>query len=456
MQSSLNLNVIGDVSLTHSTESDISSVFNSTEDNVVLEDNANVVDSSATNTSRNVISFEIIPVKDNENKSPIFYEKNSLGLASWCIQPLYCYVYNRLIDLRQNLHQREEPEVIARWLLGALLLNPDVSTFWNMRRGLLRSSKIDPIKELQFIDVILYFKAKCFEAFSYRRSVLQFILINDRGSTYNVETILRNEFYITSLAAERYKNNSHAWSHREYIIRMFELKCTKEIDILLTEEWEESTKWCNNHVSDYSGFAYRQFLLKKLLLRAQCPEQSEYFHKICKRREIIYEFVKNTIKDCCDALSDKSDEEVLNRLHGVISIKSSEITFKQTLINLSYWVEDCIINEDLLNAFPGHESLWYHRRFLVFLFITLSNSYANYFTYRVEDSKLFDITKVYNKINKHSESTIITENTYHSLLSMAFRLRNKDIMFAAKQYENYSNDLAEKFSNFLICMKFEV
>ncbi|XP_076181906.1 protein prenyltransferase alpha subunit repeat-containing protein tempura isoform X2 [Ptiloglossa arizonensis] len=81
-------------------------------------------------------SFEIIPAEDNENKSPVFHQEDCLGLASWCVQPLYCYAYRRLFELRQNKHRREEPSTIARWLLGALLLNPDVTTFWNMRREL--------------------------------------------------------------------------------------------------------------------------------------------------------------------------------------------------------------------------------------------------------------------------------------------------------------------------------
>lgn len=63
IQSSPNRNVIEDVPLTHSTESDIGLLLNSTEGNVTLEDNANVVDSSANHSS----DFDIEELK-TENK----------------------------------------------------------------------------------------------------------------------------------------------------------------------------------------------------------------------------------------------------------------------------------------------------------------------------------------------------------------------------------------------------
>ena len=110
----------------------------------------------------NLCSFEILPIDNNENKSPVFHGENSLGLASWCIKPLYSYVYNQLFTLRQNKYHREDPTTISRWLLVALLLNPDVVTFWNMKKELVKNGRVDPMEELRFISVILQNKAKGF------------------------------------------------------------------------------------------------------------------------------------------------------------------------------------------------------------------------------------------------------------------------------------------------------
>lgn len=54
-------------------------------------------------------------------------------------------------------------------LTTALLLNPEVATFWNMRRELVDSGYLKPNDELQFSAVVLTFKPKCAEIFNYRR-----------------------------------------------------------------------------------------------------------------------------------------------------------------------------------------------------------------------------------------------------------------------------------------------
>jgi protein prenyltransferase alpha subunit repeat containing protein 1 len=386
------------------------------------------------------ISFEIIPVEDNQNKSPVLHDNKSLGLASWCIRPLFCYVYNRLFDLRLNNYRREQPKVITRWLLGAILLNPDVLTFWNMRREFIQSGKLDPMEELRFVNIVLYYKAKCFEAFSYRCWILKLLFFNNKDIIYNIELLFRNEIEVSVMAANRYANNVYAWNHRKYIISVIETLCINVFNSLLDKEWEESTRWCKFHVSDYSGFDYRQFLLKKLLLRKRQYDQTNICSEtIQKRRDMIIEFAQKATYDCSNVFifHDSSYEEILNLLHGVDYTKYSEVTCEQTLINLSYWVEDCNINEKLLNTFPGHETLWYHRRFLVYTLFALNNSYTNFFLYKIE--------------NLNSITT--TKNISKSLLEIAFNLQNKDLISIAKRYGIHQNNLVEKFLSFLIYMK---
>jgi protein prenyltransferase alpha subunit repeat containing protein 1 len=67
--------------------------------------------------------------------------------------------------------------MLARLLLGALLINPDVTTFWNMRRELLQASRLDMRGELHFITVLLSRKPKCAEAFAHRKWVVRRLLL---------------------------------------------------------------------------------------------------------------------------------------------------------------------------------------------------------------------------------------------------------------------------------------
>lgn len=54
-------------------------------------------------------------------------------------------------------------------LTSALLLNPEVTTFWNMRRELVIDEYLKPNDELKFCAVVLKFKPKCAEIFNYRK-----------------------------------------------------------------------------------------------------------------------------------------------------------------------------------------------------------------------------------------------------------------------------------------------
>ncbi|XP_068081653.1 protein prenyltransferase alpha subunit repeat-containing protein 1 isoform X3 [Anabrus simplex] len=122
--------------------------------------------------------FDIIPVTLNQNKSPVHHEEHCLGLESWCVRHVYCYAYHRLMDARQQKHRRTDPSAISRMLLGALLLNPDVQTFWNMRRELVEAGYLDASSELHFTVVVLSKKPKSAEVFTHRKWLLRTLLKN--------------------------------------------------------------------------------------------------------------------------------------------------------------------------------------------------------------------------------------------------------------------------------------
>ena len=163
-----------------------------------------------------------------------------------------------------------------------------------MKRELVKSGRLDPMQELRFASIVLYYKSKCFDAFAYRRWLVKFMLMESNQPSVNVDSLLKNEIKVATMAADRYANNSLAWSHKEYALGLFETLALENLTPLLQLEWEESSNWCNRHVSDYSGFAYRQFLLKKLLLlyRRNAEEGAFSSEKIAKRREVVFEFAK--------------------------------------------------------------------------------------------------------------------------------------------------------------------
>lgn len=124
-------------------------------------------------------SFEIIQVPFKQNKSPIQFVDHHLGIESWCIKFVYQYAHRLIISQRK---QSRIPPSIVKYLNCANLINPDVSTFWNLRRMLVERVQLSITQEFQFSALVLTKKPKSSEAFFYRRWLYSF------QSKYEVNT----------------------------------------------------------------------------------------------------------------------------------------------------------------------------------------------------------------------------------------------------------------------------
>lgn len=443
-----------------------------------------------------------------------------MGLASWCVQPLYCYVHRRLFEHRRNKHRREDSSNVARWLLGALLLNPDVSTFWNMRRELVRNYKLDVTEELDFTRLVLYKKAKCFEAFAYRRWLLPYLL-DGEGKNYDpspMESPLCVELDITSTCADRYATNYHAFSHRRYVMALKESRGYKYPNF--DGEWKSTLAWCQSNVSDYSGFCYRQYLLEKCLLETD-PD--------AKGDDDIFRFVKiddyrsrvRSVMDYVDGLivvntdenlstNDETNDEdhptmttvrqrqqqqqqhgptlrTLDLLHGKTrpcvtsnnnnnnngssssisntshsSCSGSTITATTTISQLkpwqtcfqalSYWVEECRINEDLIRIYDDHETLWYQRRYLAHILVRLIESYNTYSYYKSEiivDPRHRIILNEYGNVDDITDDDSRSKIKKAAVLVEAFLNRTRDIVGLAMKRDTHEKLVVDKFLRYL-------
>lgn len=114
-------------------------------------------------------SFEIIPAASNQNKSPVIHMEHNLGLEGWCVKYVYEYAHKTVLQSRQCRKQYCNTSDLKKYLNVAILLNPDVATFWNMRRVLVEKDQLNLVKEFQFTALVLSVKPKSNEAFAYRR-----------------------------------------------------------------------------------------------------------------------------------------------------------------------------------------------------------------------------------------------------------------------------------------------
>lgn len=133
-------------------------------------------------------TFDIIhlPSNQNTNKSPVIHEANNLGLESWCVQHVYEYAHNTILAGSRHPHLRtcrpqspakpaaHSTNEMVKYLNSATMINPDVSTYWNIRRKLFVKNRLNITKEFQFTTIVLSKRPKSNEAFFYRRWLFSF------------------------------------------------------------------------------------------------------------------------------------------------------------------------------------------------------------------------------------------------------------------------------------------
>ncbi|XP_060763000.1 protein prenyltransferase alpha subunit repeat-containing protein 1 isoform X2 [Neoarius graeffei] len=257
------------------------------------------------------------------NRSPIVLVENKLGVESWCVKFLLPYVHNKLLLYRQR-KQWLDREALVDITSTVLLLNPDFTTAWNVRKELLQCGMLNPEKDLYLGKLALTKYPKSPETWIHRRWVLQRLQKEscgaDERSDYSeqIQRAIHEEMKVCADAAGRYASNYNAWSHRIWVLQHMAKGSLK----ILHDELSSTRLWVSMHVSDHSGFHYRQFLLKALLAELGQTQQPNR--------------------------GGSADEP---RTNAIPQLFHDEI-------------ELCT---DLIESYPGHETLWCHRRHVFYL-----------------------------------------------------------------------------------------
>lgn len=291
----------------------------------------------------------------------MLYEENNLGLESWCVKHVYQYAYNELLNIRKIRNYTALPackmENINHLLIGVLLINPDVYTFWNMKRYLIEKEILNIYKDLTFTKLVLSYKSKSNETFAYRRWLIKKLFVHPPDES-TLRNIVNNELEISEVAAQKAQNNYHAWNHRLWSLDLLKEKCNL-IQEFVFNEIQFNTKWIFSHVSEYSGYHYRHIIFKYLL---EFGGHSSLYEK-------YYLQVRNSLKSA----ENLSYSAVLNELLGpcdkeVVSEQRNKSNDRLKYVNyISLLLHDLLhIIPSINHVFPNHESVWYYRRSVVY------------------------------------------------------------------------------------------
>ncbi|XP_076061659.1 protein prenyltransferase alpha subunit repeat-containing protein tempura [Oratosquilla oratoria] len=217
-----------------------------------------------------VDEFEVVVSGGDVNRCPVLHIDHKLGLESWCVQHVYSYAYAKIFASRVN-KRRQDYIVLEKWTQFCLLVAPEVSTLWNIRKEMLLLGSITLQHELQVTNLILTRKAKCMEVFQHRKWMFHHML-NREVAHSNGDSImdqhgeiinfLTTELNLCTMTATKHQNNYHSWNHRLWIMQQLEILGNFKETLLSEYEWTQA--WVSVHVSEHSGLHYRQYILNSI------------------------------------------------------------------------------------------------------------------------------------------------------------------------------------------------
>ncbi|XP_026178032.1 protein prenyltransferase alpha subunit repeat-containing protein 1 [Mastacembelus armatus] len=335
----------------------------------------------------NIDEIGVIPCPEARyNRSPIVLVENKLGIESWCVKFLLPYVHNKLLLYRQRKHWLDR-EALVDITCTLLLLNPDFTTAWNVRKELLECGVLNLEKDLYLGKLALTKFPKSPETWIHRRWVLQQILNqfsavgcsrkqqHHQGEAEQADAeriqqhsdqlarTLHQEMKVCSDAACRYPSNYNAWSHRIWVLQHMAKGNVK----VFHDELSSMRLWVSMHVSDHSGFHYRQFLLKELI--------TEFFQTPASTTTSSPQHHFSTIPR--SSPHHHNDVQANGDLSGA-EATDGEDKLLSFITVLQLFRQEMELCSDLIQAFPGHETLWSHRRHVFHLWHHLKREHQHH------------------------------------------------------------------------------
>eukprot|EP00455_Lapot_gusevi_P004665 TRINITY_DN11922_c0_g1_i2.p1 TRINITY_DN11922_c0_g1~~TRINITY_DN11922_c0_g1_i2.p1 ORF type:complete len:443 (-),score=45.40 TRINITY_DN11922_c0_g1_i2:41-1297(-) len=279
-----------------------------------------------------------IPENESGESNELFLLKDhKLGIAFGCIPLVYSHAHALFLPLRQKVMNMgvsscslSEISDLVRSTRSMLLINADNYTAWNIRKQIIEAGHQTELQEIKFLNLVFTKHPKSGEGWAHRRWLLRRIPgfssspSPARASAELRESLLEGELRVCERVAEIYPKNYFAWSHRHWLVQSI---MERRLEIF-QQELERLKRWSNLHVSDHSGFHHRQVTLLELL--ELCPVHNSLARVPFHHRQAPH--LPRPSESKCHACS--------------------------------LWRQEFDYLNVLLDHYPGHESIWHHRRFV--------------------------------------------------------------------------------------------
>lgn len=187
-----------------------------------------------------------------------------------------------------------------------------------------------------------------------------------------IDAIIDEELSVCNMAADKCPNNYHCWEYRRWLMNItYDIRYDFDCTLLHFNEYKFIQRWSANHVSDYSCFHYRQFCLQKLYY---VDERWSVFEKMIgvNLRENFQKVIAAHIPNDPTVKPNKTFKKTIKDIDIICLILGQgpssckcDLSYYTTCRKFELLFYEIVLNDELLKYYRYHETLWYHRRFLV-------------------------------------------------------------------------------------------
>ncbi|CAI2172382.1 10825_t:CDS:10 [Funneliformis geosporum] len=317
----------------------------------------------------------------NDEFYPFLFIESNLGIPLEYVDKIYKYAHDIFMNARGDIAETKDTvNLLKESTRCMLLINADCYSALNTRyisRDLLllfhsfTCNHLDPINELKFIDLLFTFPKHTKHSTIWFHRKWLVLMIHQQFSFDDHISSWQHEIFISRRVAELYPKNYYAWTYRHWILQNISNNSLQSKSFF-DEELKIMKSWVQKNISDYSGFQHLQRCLIRL---------SKYYD--------------NSFGD----LHGISRKDILERVN--LQLQNQGLKNNNNLVVI-LWYREIQFTKDLILRYPGHESLWYHLRFLSFgwIWLKLSGYLNNSIKIKCVDDKETIDQQNYNPIVK--------------------------------------------------------
>jgi protein prenyltransferase alpha subunit repeat containing protein 1 len=219
-----------------------------------------------------------------------------------------------------------------------------------------------------------------------------------------------------------YPKNYYAWTYRHGILLKISNDSLQSKSFFV-DELKIMKIWVQKNISDYSGFQHLQRCLIRL---------SQYYD--------------NSFSDFYGI----SRKDMLEKINNNTQLQNLHLKNSDSYSIISLWYKEIQFAKNLILRYPGHESLWYHLRFLSFgwIWLKLSGYLNNLKEFKFDDDKEIDDNSIVKKWPELENEVEFSHYCIHQidLININEKLESKIIQKQnALAFELWISELVNNF-----------